>query len=158
MRIDLHQLDTRHESLRLVSRDEESRLLASLERDGQQTPVVVVETDSQETPYLLIDGFKRVRAARRLGINQLECNSWKYPPADALMMLYNLQRSRERSSLEDAYLIRTLREEYGISLTAIAARLGRSKISIRGQTRTLDTFLRWMISFAGQHTGSDPDT
>jgi len=127
MLIDLHQLDRRHEGLKLQSRDAESRLLASLEREGQQTPIVVVANDHAEIPFLLLDGFKRVRVAERLGINQLECSIWKYPADDALMMLYNLQRVRERSSLEDAYLIRTLRDDYGLSLGTIATRLGRTR-------------------------------
>ena len=127
MLVDLHQLDLRHKCLKLHNRDDESRLLASLEREGQQNPIVVVATDSAETPYLLIDGFKRARAAKRLGINQLECSVWKHSADDALMMLHSLQQARERSSLEDAYLIRALREEYGLSLGTIAKRLGRTK-------------------------------
>lgn len=127
MRVDLHQLDRKYEGLKVRSRHGEAKLLASLESDGQQTPLVVVRGESEASPFIVIDGFKRVRAAARLGMDQLECNVWDQNEADALVQLHALQRPRERSALEDSYLILALQEEHGLSLTAIGHRLGRTK-------------------------------
>jgi len=127
MLVDLHQLDRKYESLKIRSRHNESKLLASLESDGQQTPIVVVRGENETAPFIVIDGFKRVRAANRLGMDQLECNVWDQSEVDALVQLHALQRPRERSALEDAYLIRSLREEHGLPQTAIAHLLGRTQ-------------------------------
>ena len=127
MLIELHQLDRKYEDLKVRSRQEESNLLASLEAEGQRMPVIVVEGESETAPFIVIDGFKRVRAASRLGVDQLECNVWQQSEVDALLQLHTLQRPRERSALEDAYLIRVLHEEHGLSQTAIARRLGRTQ-------------------------------
>jgi len=127
MLVDLHQLDRKYEDLKIRSRRSEAKLLASLESDGQQTPIVVVRGESETSPFIVIDGFKRVRAAVRLGMDQLECNVWDQSEADALVQLHSLQRPKERSALEDAYLIMALQEEHGLSLSAIGHRLGRTK-------------------------------
>jgi ParB family transcriptional regulator, chromosome partitioning protein len=127
MLVDLHQLDRKYEGLKIRSRTNEAKLLASLESDGQQTPVVVVRGTNETSPFIVIDGFKRVRAAGRLGMDQLECSVWDQSEVDALVQMHALQRPRERSALDDAYLIRALQEEHGLSLTTIGHRLGRTK-------------------------------
>jgi len=127
MLVDLHQLDRKYEGLKIRSRHSEAKLLASLESDGQQTPIVVVRGEGEMAPFIVIDGFKRLRAAVRLGIDQLDCNVWDQSEMDALVQLHALQRPRERSALEDAYLILALQEEHGLSFSAIGHRLSRTK-------------------------------
>ena len=62
MDLELHQLTLRYERLRKRQPREERGLLVSLSEIGQQLPVV------QEPPthFILIDGYKRVRALKRL--------------------------------------------------------------------------------------------
>jgi ParB family chromosome partitioning protein len=127
MLIELHQLSRKYECLRVCNRREETSLLGSLEDEGQRAPVIVVEGDGEDAPFVVIDGFKRVRVAVRLGIDQLDCLVWGMIESDALVHLHTLQRPRERSSLEDAYLLRVLHEEHGLSQAAIAHRLGRTQ-------------------------------
>ena len=63
MQLELHQLTLRYERLRKRSPRDERALLVSLSEIGQQLPVVVIE----EAPsFILIDGYKRVRALKRL--------------------------------------------------------------------------------------------
>ena len=63
MNLELHQLTLRYERLRKRSPREERALLVSLSEIGQQLPVVVIEETST---FILIDGYKRVRALKRL--------------------------------------------------------------------------------------------
>ena len=65
MDLEFHQLELRYESLRSREPEREKRLLASLSERGQQVPIVVVAVD-EGARYVVIDGYKRVRAQRRL--------------------------------------------------------------------------------------------
>ena len=142
--MDLHQLDRKYEGLKVRSRRDEARLLASLEADGQKTPIVVVASDSEATPFVIIDGFKRVRAAARLGMDQLEGSVWDHSEADALVLMHTLQRPRERSSLEDAYLIRALVEEHGLSQVEISRQLGRTKSWVSRRLGLVKELPEWL--------------
>ena len=67
MDVELHQLELRYAALRRQSAARERALLASLAEAGQQTPVVVLGTGGEAGRWVLLDGYKRVRALRRLG-------------------------------------------------------------------------------------------
>jgi ParB family transcriptional regulator, chromosome partitioning protein len=66
MDLELHQLDRRYEALRTRSARRERRLLSSLSEVGQQTPIVVVRDSAR---WVVVDGYKRVRAVHRLGVD-----------------------------------------------------------------------------------------
>jgi len=144
---DLHQLDRKYEGLKVRSRHNEAKLLASLESDGQQTPIVVVRGENEPAPFIVIDGFKRVRAADRLGLDQLECNVWDQSEVDALVQLHALQRPRERSALEDAYLILALQEEHGLPQTAIAHLLGRTQSWVSRRLALVKELPGWLQEY-----------
>ncbi len=144
MLVDLHQLDRKYEVLKVRNRRDEAKLLASLESGGQRLPVVVVRGESEATPFVVIDGFKRVRAAGRLGLDQVECSVWEHDEVEALMLMHSLQRPRERSSLEDAYLIRALHEEHGLSQTIIANRLGRTQSWVSRRLALVKELPEWL--------------
>jgi ParB family transcriptional regulator, chromosome partitioning protein len=125
MELEFHQLDRRYEALRTTSRERDSRVLASLARDGQQLPVVVV-VDSASGNYVLVDGFKRVRGLLKLGQDLVRATCWDLAEQEALL-LERLMRSAEgQSALEQAWLLRELKERFSLSLDEIARRFGRS--------------------------------
>jgi len=64
MELEWHQLDLRYEGLRRRHPAQERQLLSSMAELGQQTPIIVV---SHITAFVVIDGYKRVRALKRLG-------------------------------------------------------------------------------------------
>jgi hypothetical protein len=64
--LEFHQLELRYERLKVVRPEPERRLLASLAEVGQQVPVMVVKGVG-ESSFVVIDGYKRLRALRRLG-------------------------------------------------------------------------------------------
>ena len=67
MKLEFHQLDRRHEHLRVRNAQRQRQLLASLATSGQQTPIIVVAVSDQPDRYLVIDGYKRVAALEQLG-------------------------------------------------------------------------------------------
>ena len=142
--MDLHQLDRKYEGLRCRSRRDEAKLLASLEADGQTTPIVVVSSNNETTPFVVIDGFKRVRGADRLGMDQVECSVWEHTEADALVLMHMLQRPRERSSLEDCYLIRALQDEHGLSQVEVSRKLGRTQSWVSRRLALVKELPEWL--------------
>jgi ParB family chromosome partitioning protein len=120
-------LDRKYESLRVHNQKEESRLVAVLAEQGEVSPVVVVESAESVGRYIVIDGHKRIRAAERVRHDVVEAVVWDHSEVDALVMMHQLQRPRERSSLEDAYLVQALVAEHGLQQIEVARKLGRSQ-------------------------------
>lgn len=78
MELELHQVDMRYERLRRCSAPRERALLASLSEKGQQVPVVVV-AEGGGSRWVLVDGYKRVRALKRLGQDTVRAVHWERP-------------------------------------------------------------------------------
>jgi len=94
MEIDLHLLDTRYERLRVRNTKEESRLLGLVAEEREVSPVIVVRSEEDISRYVLIDGFKRLRAIRKIGKDVIQAMVWDHTETDALVMIHNLQRPR----------------------------------------------------------------
>jgi ParB family transcriptional regulator, chromosome partitioning protein len=106
---------------------EAERIMAkSLERYGQLSPVVVCR---REDRYELVDGFKRLGAARHLP--QFEHLSARLLEADERTVkaaIYGLNRASGRTrELEEAWIIHALVREDGMSQVEVAELLGRHK-------------------------------
>jgi len=145
MRIGLHELDTKYEGLKVRDRRGESRLAVLLAQGGQYSPVVVVASGNDAgRRFVLIDGYKRLRAAKRAGLDELEATVWEQSEPDALVQLHALQRQRERNGLEDGYLVNALVEEHGMSMDEIAVRLGRSKSWVSRRLGLVKALPRWL--------------
>src|SRR5437763_16517365 len=73
MQLEFHQLDRRHEHLRVRNPQRQQQLLASLAAaSGQQTPIVVVAVAEQPDRYRVIDGYQRIAALEHLGSDTVE--------------------------------------------------------------------------------------
>ena len=123
MELEFHQLDLRYERLRVCQPARERRLLASLADAGQQMPIVVVISDST---YVVVDGHKRVRCLRRLQRDTVAAVVWEMREADALIFRQLLQADAPVSTLEQAWLLRTLHEDHGLAFETLAQRFDRS--------------------------------
>lgn len=123
MELEFHQLELRYERLRVRQPARERRLLASLADAGQQTPIVVVAAG---TAYVVVDGHKRVRCLRRLRRDTVAAVVWEMAEADALIFRHLLHTDATDSTFEQAWLLRTLHEDHGLTLEALARRFDRS--------------------------------
>ena len=144
MQIDLHLLDRKYESLRVRNPKEERRLVAALAEYGEVSPVVVVESPESAGRYIVIDGHKRIRAAERVRHDIIEAVVWEHSEVDALVMMHHLQRPRERSTLEDAYLVQILATEHGLQQAEIARRLGRSQSWVSRRLGLVKELPEWL--------------
>lgn len=123
MELELHQLELRYARLRKRQPRQERALLGSLAERGQQLPIVVV-TEAQR--FVVIDGYKRVRALKRLAQDTVRGTCWALTEVEALVLERRL-RSRSEDAFEQAWLLAELRERFGLELSELAAQFERSK-------------------------------
>jgi hypothetical protein len=117
--LEFHQLDVRYERLRVRQPARERRLLASLADAGQQMPIVVVTAGAA---YVVVDGHKRVRCLRRLHRDTVAAVIWEMPEPEALIFRQLLHTDATDSALEQGWLLRTLHQDHGLTLDALARR------------------------------------
>lgn len=125
MDLEFHQVDLRYEALRTRSAAREARLLASLAEMGQQVPVVVVPTGEADR-YVLVDGYKRVRALRRLGRDTVRATGWDLEEAEALLLERLMRSGDGAGALEEGWLLAELRDRFGMTVEELGKRFDRS--------------------------------
>ena len=122
----LEQIDERLHRYRLSQPKLEKSMAQSLERYGQLSPIVICV---HEDNPVLIDGFKRLSAARKLkGIPCLAARRMEVDEQGAKAAIYNLNRIGGRPlELEEAWIVHALVREDGLSQVEAAQLLGRHK-------------------------------
>ena len=126
MKLEFHQLDRRHEHLRVRNAQRQRQLLASLATAGQQTPIIVVAVSDQPDRYLVIDGYKRVAALEQLGRDTVEAVIWPLNEVQALVLDRSLHWSERESALEEGWLLAELEQRFGFGLEELARQFDRS--------------------------------
>jgi ParB/RepB/Spo0J family partition protein len=122
--VDLAELGDGLSGLRLCEASALEAMRRSLARHGQLDALSVFE---EQGHLEVLDGFKRVRAARALGWRTLRARVADVDRTDAKVLLIALHDRRGLTELEEAWLIRSLYREHNLSQPTIAARLGRHK-------------------------------
>ena len=122
----LETLDERLQRYRLVQPKLEKQMLQSLRDYGQVSPVVVCRLDGLT---VLVDGFKRLHAARSLkGFNHLQARMLEVDEQGAKAAIFNLNRITGRPvELEEAWIIYALVREDSLQQVEVAQLLGRHK-------------------------------
>jgi ParB-like chromosome segregation protein Spo0J len=122
----LEEIDVRYGRYRLSVLEHEEAMGRSLRRYGQVSPIVVCLR--AEIP-VLIDGFKRLAAARVLkGFGSLSARRIEADERGAKAAMYGLNRmGRQFGELEEAWLVQALVREDGLSQVEVAVLLGRHK-------------------------------
>ena len=110
-------------------------LADSIRRHGLLQPVVVRRVDGR---YELIAGERRLRAARRAGLDKIPVIVRDAHPEDRLelALIENLQREN-LSPLEEAEAYRHLVDEYGFTQEEVAERVGKSRPAVANTLRLL---------------------
>ncbi len=121
---DVSELGESLSRLRLCSRRALSEMESSLGRLGQLTAVL---TYSSGGVLEVVDGFKRVRAARALGWATVRTEVMDVDTAGAKLRMMRSNGGSGVSDMEEAWLVRSLYREDGLSQPAIAQLFGRHK-------------------------------
>jgi ParB-like chromosome segregation protein Spo0J len=121
----LTALGERLSQFRLRAGEAVERMRRSLERHGQLTPVAVwAESEGQ---LQIVDGVKRVQAARALGWSEVRVRRVSGDALGAKLAVILLNEGRGLSELEEAWRVRSLYREEGLSQPRIGQLLGRDK-------------------------------
>jgi hypothetical protein len=122
--IELSRLDVRYESYRMRNRAGEARLLAAIAERGIIEPLEGVDLDGR---HVLLNGFKRWRCARRLGLSTAPYVSLGEDEAMGIVALLRASNDRSLTLLEQAGFVDELKRLHGMSAAEIAEALSRSK-------------------------------
>ncbi len=128
--VEISELDLRYESFRMKHPKKEERLLHSMIRNGIRDPlkgVCLGET------HCLLDGFKRIRCARKLAITIVPYHSLGNDEAMGLIELMRESFKKPLNVIEQIQLINALKTGHGLSNHEIAAHLDKSNawVSVR---------------------------
>ncbi len=128
--IELSELDLRYESCRLKSPVAEARLLSVIAQVGIQQPLQGVELSGRR---ILLDGFKRLRCAKKLHLSMAPFVSLAPEEAAGIVCLLRAANDNTLSLLEQARFLDELKAGCGLSIAEIAQQLSRSKawVSLR---------------------------
>jgi hypothetical protein len=129
-RVEIASLDLRFEGYRLRNKTAERILLASISENGIRDPLQGVDMDNSR---ILLNGFKRYRCARKLGIGIVPYTSLSSDTAIGIIELLRMSNEKGLGILEQARLIAELKDRYQMSTADIAGQLEKSKawVSVR---------------------------
>jgi hypothetical protein len=124
--LDLSSLDERLARYRIAQPKAEQLMLRSLRDYGQVSPVVVCQLEGST---VLVDGFKRLRAARSLkGMQTLQARFLEIDEQAAKAAIFNLNRVTSKpNELEEAWIIFALVHEDQLPQSEVAQLLGRHR-------------------------------
>jgi predicted transcriptional regulator len=122
--IELSSLDLRYEGFRLKEPAVEGRLLASIAQRGIDEPLEGVEVQEVK---ILLNGFKRLRCARKLCLATVPYGSLGQDEVEGIVSLLRTSHKRVLSILEEAAFVTELKNTRQMNVAQIASELSRSK-------------------------------
>ena len=122
--VELGSLDLRYENYRMKNPVLEMRLLASIAQRGIEEPLEGVD-NAQDS--ILLNGFKRYRCARKLGLGRVPYTALGSEPAAAMVNLLRVANHRSLSILEQAAFLDELRRLEPMSVAEMGEQVSRSK-------------------------------
>jgi len=124
--IPLPDINQRYEKLRIVDPKADRAIYRSMSRYGQFLPVIAANGDAGQVE--LLDGFKRLRAARDLKLDSLRVRVMHLNARAGKAMLLQLNwQMRSISAVEEALIVHSLYHDDKLGQLAIATLLGRHK-------------------------------
>jgi predicted transcriptional regulator len=122
--IELDSLDLRYEGFRLKESAVEGKLLASIAQRGIEEPLEGVEVKEVK---ILLNGFKRLRCARKLRLATVPYGSLGQDEVVGIVSLLRTSHKRVLSILEEAAFVTELKNTRQMNVAQIASELSRSK-------------------------------
>lgn len=122
--VEVNSFDLRYESYRLRHEGAERALLCSISDYGIRDPLEGIDTKGVR---ILLNGFKRLRCAKKLGIGIVPYTTLSTDEVVGIIIFLRIANAKGLSILEQARLIDDLRCVYKMSVMEIAQSLERSK-------------------------------
>ena len=123
--IAVSEIGERYGVFRIMSPRADAAMVKSIQKYGQISPVVCVRA---EGGYQMIDGFKRLRAFRRLNQTTLRAKTMEVSGRVCKVAILQLNGSgRLINEMEEALVVQSLHREDGLTQIEIGVLLGRDK-------------------------------
>ena len=120
------EVDETYGRLRLVNPRADANMVESMRRFGQLTPATVSRTG--ENRYEMVDGFKRLRACRHLGVKFIRAGVLEgHGRVIKTAMVQFNRKGNSIRDIEEALVVQSLHREDQLDQVEIAALLGRDK-------------------------------
>jgi len=116
-----------------------AELATSIKEHGLIQPIIVTTaTDVSSTPYIIIAGERRWRASKLAGLKDVPVIIKDATPQDMLelALVENVQRA-DLNPLEEAIAYETLINEFGLTQTQVADKVGKSRTAVANTIRLL---------------------
>jgi hypothetical protein len=128
--VELATLDGRYEQYRMRQHAQEGRLLSAIAERGIVEPLEGIEDGER---HVLLNGFKRWRCARKLGLATVPYASLGKDAAMGIVALLRGSNDRALGLLEQAGFVDELKRVHAMNVAEIAEALARSKawVSLR---------------------------
>jgi hypothetical protein len=148
--IEISSIDLRYECCRVKSHYAEKQLLDSILTHGIRDPLQGV--DAEDGSKILLNGFKRFRCARRLGIGIVPWYSFGNDASVGILELLRVSNAKSLTILEQARLIDELQSVHGMCGSDIALLLERSRAWVSVRTGIIKEMSRCIMDkiFSGQ--------
>lgn len=122
--VEVSSLDLRYEGYRLRDDAREARLLVSITQRGIEDPLEGVDRPPLR---ILLNGFKRFRSAKKLGMECVPYVSLGEEEATGILNLMRAATDKALGILEQARFLVDLLTVHGMRVAEVAETLGRSK-------------------------------
>ena len=129
--VEILNVDMRYECCRMKSKSAEKMLFESILTHGIRDPLQGVDTKNRER--ILLNGFKRIRCAKKLGIGIVPWHSFGKDESVGILELLRISNAKSLTILEQARLIDELITVHNMCNSDIALLLEKSKawVSVR---------------------------
>lgn len=124
--LEINRIDRRYEGLRLKDERLERRLLSSIAERGIESPLQGVPNVSDPSGGILLDGFKRLRCARKIGLTIIPWGTLGEDEVSGIVGIIARSNAHSLHLLEQARCIDELKRRFGMGVVQIATRLDRS--------------------------------
>jgi len=110
----------------------------SIKEHGIIQPLVITENPDQKGSYYIIAGERRYRAAQLLGLKTVPVVVKDSSPQQMLelALIENIQRE-DLNPLEEALAFTQLQDEFGMTQTEIAKKMGLNRVTVTNKMRLL---------------------
>jgi ParB-like chromosome segregation protein Spo0J len=141
--IEIAHIDLRYAHTRLQSPEMVSSLAASIESSSPITPVITVKEG--DFSFVLIDGYLRVRALNRCGKDTVLTEIWPCKEWEAILRVLIRTQERKWQALEQALMLRELRERHHLTQAEIAHLMGRHQSWVSRRLSLLELLSEDMV-------------
>ena len=149
---EIGRINLKYAMTRLRDERRESELLSSIAERGVEESVEGIVLPESTGEAILLDGFKRVQCAKRLGLGMVPWCTIASSETDGIAWLLTRSVNSSLHILEQARLVDELRSRFQLTNGEIAKRLGRSAawVSVRlGMLSQMSPTVRELV-FSGK--------